>query len=174
MHLKYLSSKYGTSCTDSSVITHFIDPNCWSMYKKNTYPSSWLVKSKLNFGVQKPSVGFSTFCRVHELLNWITMVVTLETKLPSEEELTMPELKLSAPALRAGAFHLGKYCQDSFNVSALLKWTKKRFSFSAWRNQIANGHSMWNYGVELCENHWRKSDTVFFLGDGNLTKRIIM
>lgn len=170
MHLKYLSSKYGTSCTDSSVITHFIDPNCWSMYKKNTYPSSWLVKSKLNFGVQKPSVGFSTFCRVHELLNWITMVVTLETKLPSEEELTMPELKLSAPALRAGAFHLGKYCQDSFNVSALLKWTKKRFSFSAWRNQIANGHSMWNYGVELCENHWRKSDTVFF----HLTKRIIM
>lgn len=45
------------------------------------------------------------------------MVVTLDTKLPSDEELTMPELKLSGPALRAGAFHLGKYCQDSFNVS---------------------------------------------------------
>lgn len=45
------------------------------------------------------------------------MVVTLDTKLPTEDELTMPELKLSGPALRAGAFHLGKYCQDSFNVS---------------------------------------------------------
>lgn len=44
------------------------------------------------------------------------MVVTLDTKLPTEEELTVPELKLSGPALRAGAFHLGKYCQDTFNV----------------------------------------------------------
>lgn len=44
------------------------------------------------------------------------MVVTLDTELPTEEELTVPELKLSGPALRAGAFHLGKYCQDTFNV----------------------------------------------------------
>lgn len=47
------------------------------------------------------------------------MVVTLDTQLPSDEELTYPELKLSAPALRAGAFHLGKYCQDTFNVRVL-------------------------------------------------------
>lgn len=67
------------------------------------------------------------------------MVVTLETKLPTEEELTMPELKLSAPALRAGAFHLGKYCQDSFNVSASEKRNKtNRFSLSMWRNKVAN------------------------------------
>lgn len=49
------------------------------------------------------------------------MVVTLDTQLPTEDELTMPELKLSGPALRAGAFHLGKYCQDSFNVSLLIE-----------------------------------------------------
>lgn len=44
------------------------------------------------------------------------MVITLDHELPTEEELTVPELKLSGPALRAGAFHLGKYCQDTFNV----------------------------------------------------------
>lgn len=44
------------------------------------------------------------------------MVITLDHELPSEDELTVPELKLSGPALRAGAFHLGKYCQDTFNV----------------------------------------------------------
>lgn len=47
------------------------------------------------------------------------MVVTLEHQLPTEDELTVPELKLSGPALRAGAFHLGKYCQDTFNVRFL-------------------------------------------------------
>lgn len=45
------------------------------------------------------------------------MVITLDQNLPTEDELTVPELNLSGPALRAGAFHLGKYCQDTFNVS---------------------------------------------------------
>lgn len=45
------------------------------------------------------------------------MVVTLEHDLPTDEELTVPELNLSGPALRAGSFHLGKYCQKTFNVS---------------------------------------------------------
>lgn len=49
------------------------------------------------------------------------MVVTFEHNLPTEQELTVPELKLSGPALRAGAFHLGKYCQDTFNVSLMNK-----------------------------------------------------
>lgn len=44
------------------------------------------------------------------------MVIKLDTELPTDEELTVPELKLSGPALRAGAFHLGKYCQNTFNV----------------------------------------------------------
>lgn len=46
------------------------------------------------------------------------MVVTLEQDLPTEKDLTVPELNISGPALRAGAFHLGKYCQKTFNVSA--------------------------------------------------------
>lgn len=48
------------------------------------------------------------------------MVITVDHNLPNEDELTVPELKLSGPALRAGAFHLGKYCQDTFNVRTIL------------------------------------------------------
>lgn len=47
------------------------------------------------------------------------MVITFDHDLPTDEELTVPELNISGPALRAGAFHLGKYCQSTFNVSKL-------------------------------------------------------
>lgn len=45
------------------------------------------------------------------------MVLTNDVYLPSEEELTVPEVNLSGPALRAGAFHLGKACEAENNVS---------------------------------------------------------
>lgn len=45
------------------------------------------------------------------------MVVTNDTTLPTEEELTVPEINLSSAALRAGAFHLGKYCEKQNLVS---------------------------------------------------------
>lgn len=53
------------------------------------------------------------------------MVVTFDHVLPTDEELTVPELNLSQPALRAGAFHLGKHCENEFNVSlfAKLNWS---------------------------------------------------
>lgn len=44
------------------------------------------------------------------------MVVTTDIYLPSEEELTVQEVNLSGPALRAGAFHYGKYCEFQNNV----------------------------------------------------------
>uniref|UniRef100_A0A6B2EIC7 NADH dehydrogenase [ubiquinone] 1 alpha subcomplex subunit 8 n=1 Tax=Phlebotomus kandelakii TaxID=1109342 RepID=A0A6B2EIC7_9DIPT len=43
------------------------------------------------------------------------MVVTFKVELPTEEELTVPEVNLSGPALKAGAFHLGKYCEFQNN-----------------------------------------------------------
>uniref|UniRef100_A0A182S9F5 NADH dehydrogenase [ubiquinone] 1 alpha subcomplex subunit 8 n=1 Tax=Anopheles maculatus TaxID=74869 RepID=A0A182S9F5_9DIPT len=49
------------------------------------------------------------------------MVVTKDTFLPSEEELTVPEINLSGPALRAGAFHLGKYCEAQNNEFMLCR-----------------------------------------------------
>lgn len=47
------------------------------------------------------------------------MVITNDIKLPSDEELTVPEVNLSTAALRAGAFHLGKSCEYQNNVSFL-------------------------------------------------------
>lgn len=45
------------------------------------------------------------------------VMATHDVHLPSDEELTVPEVNLSSPALRAGAFHMGKYCENQNNVS---------------------------------------------------------
>ncbi|XP_013106917.1 NADH dehydrogenase [ubiquinone] 1 alpha subcomplex subunit 8 [Stomoxys calcitrans] len=49
------------------------------------------------------------------------MVVTNNVTLPSDEELTVPELNLSTAALRAGAFHLGKACEFQNNEFMLCR-----------------------------------------------------
>lgn len=56
------------------------------------------------------------------------MVITSDMELPTEEELTVQELNLSGPALRAGSAHLGKYCQWTFNVSGKRNINKNRAS----------------------------------------------
>ena len=48
------------------------------------------------------------------------MPITLDTYLPSEEELTVQEVEIGYPALKAGSFHLGKYCEAQRDVSTLL------------------------------------------------------
>uniref|UniRef100_A0A4D5R9S1 NADH dehydrogenase [ubiquinone] 1 alpha subcomplex subunit 8 n=1 Tax=Scolopendra viridis TaxID=118503 RepID=A0A4D5R9S1_SCOVI len=40
------------------------------------------------------------------------MPVYSDTWLPTEEELTVQEITVSTPVLRAGALHLGKYCEE--------------------------------------------------------------
>lgn len=50
------------------------------------------------------------------------MVLTNQFKLPSEEELTVPELNVTAAAFATGAFHLGKYCEEPCKVSQNLAW----------------------------------------------------
>ncbi|XP_043474862.1 NADH dehydrogenase [ubiquinone] 1 alpha subcomplex subunit 8 [Leptopilina heterotoma] len=49
------------------------------------------------------------------------MVITDKHHLPTEEELTVEEVKLSFPTLQAGAFHLGKYCQPQNNEFMLCR-----------------------------------------------------
>lgn len=44
------------------------------------------------------------------------MVLTEDISLPSDEELTVPEVNISGAALRAGAFHFGKACEYVNNV----------------------------------------------------------
>lgn len=45
------------------------------------------------------------------------MVLTKDLHLPEESELTVEEINLSQSTLRAGSFHLGKYCEQANNVS---------------------------------------------------------
>ena len=45
------------------------------------------------------------------------MVVSKDTTLPSEEELTVQEVNVSTAGLRAASFHMGKYCENANNVS---------------------------------------------------------
>lgn len=46
-------------------------------------------------------------------------MATFDHVLPTDEELTVPEVNLSSASLRAGAFHMGKYCENQNNVSHL-------------------------------------------------------
>lgn len=55
------------------------------------------------------------------------MVVTNNISFPSDEELTVPEINLSGPALRAGSFHFGKYCENQNNVSYIIKLTYLKY-----------------------------------------------
>lgn len=66
----------------------------------------------LLFGISGCLLSGSTL----KLLLECAMVVTNDMHLPTEEELTVPEIHLSGPALRAGSFHLGKYCEYQNNV----------------------------------------------------------
>jgi len=47
------------------------------------------------------------------------MVVTKETTLPTDEELTVQELNVGFPVLQAAAFHIGKYCEYHNNEFVL-------------------------------------------------------
>lgn len=49
------------------------------------------------------------------------MVITTQTQLPTEEELTVQEINVGSSALRAASFLLGKQCENQNNVSLLLK-----------------------------------------------------
>lgn len=44
------------------------------------------------------------------------MVLTKEITIPSEEELTVQEVEISTPGLRAASFHMGKACENVNNV----------------------------------------------------------
>lgn len=43
-------------------------------------------------------------------------MITKDFTLPTEEDLTVQEINISTPALRAAAFHVGKECEKQNNV----------------------------------------------------------
>ena len=44
------------------------------------------------------------------------MVLTQDLDLPRDEDLTVQEVEISTPGLRAAAFHMGKVCENVNNV----------------------------------------------------------
>ncbi len=57
------------------------------------------------------------------------MSFTHDLKLPSYEELECPVVNVSSAALRAGSFHLAKYCDLQFKVSLFNFLYKKKKTF---------------------------------------------
>lgn len=57
------------------------------------------------------------------------MPFTEDYYLPSQEELTVQEINLSAPLLKAGAVHFGKYCDEQCKVSKYILVTKYKVSY---------------------------------------------
>ncbi len=55
------------------------------------------------------------------------MSFTHDLKLPTYEELECPVVNVSSAALRAGSFHLAKYCDLQFKVSLFSFLYKKNF-----------------------------------------------
>jgi len=49
------------------------------------------------------------------------MAFTFDDWLPTYEELDVPEVKMSAAPLRAGAYHFGKYCDNHCKVSTAVE-----------------------------------------------------
>jgi hypothetical protein len=61
-------------------------------------------------------------------------MATFDHVLPTDEELTVPEVNISSAALRAGAFHMGKQCENQNNVRQISKIIKLMFIFYLLRN----------------------------------------
>jgi hypothetical protein len=58
------------------------------------------------------------------------MSFTHDLKLPTYEELECPVVNVSSAALRAGSFHLAKYCDLQFKVSSFnFLYTRISFIF---------------------------------------------
>ncbi|XP_012251742.2 NADH dehydrogenase [ubiquinone] 1 alpha subcomplex subunit 8 [Athalia rosae] len=49
------------------------------------------------------------------------MVITNSTFIPDDDELTVQEVNIGTPALRAAAFHIGKYCEYQNNEFMLCR-----------------------------------------------------
>lgn len=49
--------------------------------------------------------------------SFFKMPFTKKFEIPPDEELTVKEINISYPYLKAGSLHLGKYCEKENNVS---------------------------------------------------------
>ena len=62
-------------------------------------------------------LGTCQYSIIYVVVAAIMSGMSKDFKLPSMEELTMPELELSSPVLKASAHHFGKFCDLESKVS---------------------------------------------------------
>ncbi|XP_054277340.1 NADH dehydrogenase [ubiquinone] 1 alpha subcomplex subunit 8-like [Macrosteles quadrilineatus] len=72
------------------------------------------------------------------------MVVTKNTTIPSDEDLTVQEVDVSGVVLRAASFHLGKYCEDVNNEFMLCRGETKDI-----RKCLTEGKAVTNCSLEF-------------------------
>lgn len=82
------------------------------------------------------------------------MVLTNDVNLPEEKDLTVPELPLSSPALKAASFHMGKYCENQSNVSYL---HALNCSFWSVSGALKSGQKLCNLFVFVLVQNFRNS-----------------
>lgn len=63
-----------------------------------------------------------------------TMVVSKQVSLPTEAELTVQEIEVSTPGLRAASFHMGKACENVNNVRKCVEGKPFLLNFFFYRS----------------------------------------
>jgi hypothetical protein len=76
-------------------------------------------------------------------------MASFEHELPNDDELTVPEVNLSSASLRAGAFHMGKQCENQNNVSNSL-FSPNKFAVYSLRNGLYFDSRSLCYAVRSC------------------------
>ncbi|CAF4208433.1 unnamed protein product [Rotaria socialis] len=77
------------------------------------------IEASRRLGV--PEIDLCTPQDIIEEKNTTIMSFTNDLKLPTYEELECPVVNISSPALRAGSFHLAKYCDSQFKEFMLCR-----------------------------------------------------
>lgn len=149
---------------DRRILTHRPEQHsagrCWISFhlntkgkKKSSYHLSFKCVGRKPITQNKVSIvsslDVSETNRKYRCGSWARiMVVTLEHTLPTDEELTVPELKVTGPTLRAAAFHLGKYCQHTFSV-------RINAVFPLIRNRTTSASPILPTEQRFCEFHFQ-------------------
>lgn len=93
-------------------------------------------------------------------------MATNDVTLPNEDELTVPEVNLSSPALRAGAFHMGKFCESQNNVRQF--WTNIVTSSPSKQMKMVAGIHVVQKGAERSTKVFGRGTRRYSLRSGLL------
>lgn len=88
------------------------------------------------------------------------MPITEDMKLPSDAELTVEEVPVGYPYLKAGSFHLGKYCEAQNNEFMLCRHETRDPA-----KCLADGREVTNCTNKFFRQVWFVFISIFLLKD---------